>query len=65
MTVGHGRKTVVLISGNGTNLQAIIDAIQANELSICLVNVLSDRPEAYGLERARAAGVPTYRRRLP
>jgi phosphoribosylglycinamide formyltransferase-1 len=59
MTVGHGRKTIVLISGNGTNLQAIIDAIQANELSICLVNVLSDCPEAYGLERARAAGVPT------
>ena len=49
MTVGHGRKTIVLISGNGTNLQAIIDAIQANELSICLVNVLSYCPEAYGL----------------
>jgi phosphoribosylglycinamide formyltransferase-1 len=59
MTVGHGLKTVVLISGNGTNLQAIIDAQQAGHLSVDLASVLSDCPEAYGLERARAAGIPT------
>ncbi len=59
MTVGHGLKTVVLISGNGTNLQAIIDAIQAGRLSVGLAGVLSDCPEAYGLERAHAAGIPT------
>jgi len=59
MTVGHGLKTGVLISGNGTNLQAIIDAIQAGRLSVGLAGVLSDCPEAYGLERAHAAGIPT------
>ena len=46
MTVGHGLKTVALISGNGTNLQAIIDAIQSGCLSVGLAGVLSDCPEA-------------------
>ena len=59
MTVGHGLKTVVLISGNGTNLQAIIDEQQAGHISVDLAGVLSDCPEAYGLERARTAGIPT------
>lgn len=47
-------RVAVLISGSGTNLQAIIDA----QLDIELVSVLSDRPDAYGLTRARDAGIP-------
>ena len=48
----------VLISGGGTNLQAIIDAIAAGDLNVRIVKVLSSRPDAYGLERAAAAGIP-------
>jgi len=49
---------VVLISGGGTNLQAIIDAAQQG-LPIEIRAVISNRPDAYGLERARRAGIPT------
>ena len=52
-------KIGVLISGSGTNLQAIIDAIAHEGLNVEIVKVLSSRPDAYGLERARAAGIPT------
>lgn len=48
----------VLISGNGSNLQAIIDAIAAG-LPAKIKLVISDKAEAYGLERARLAGIPT------
>lgn len=50
-------KVGVLISGSGTNLQAIIDAA-AEGLPIEVVHVVSSRPDAYGIERARAAGIP-------
>jgi phosphoribosylglycinamide formyltransferase-1 len=49
----------VLISGRGSNLQAIIDAIDAGELDATIAVVISNRPGAAGLERARAAGIPT------
>jgi phosphoribosylglycinamide formyltransferase-1 len=49
---------VVLISGAGTNLQAIIDEIAAGRLPVRLAAVISNRPDAPGLERARRAGVP-------
>ncbi|MGE0681727.1 MAG: phosphoribosylglycinamide formyltransferase [Candidatus Binatia bacterium] len=49
----------ILISGSGTNLQAIIDAIQQGELTATIKVVISNRAEAYGLERARAHGIPT------
>lgn len=52
-------KIVVLISGNGSNLQAIIDAI-AKGLPAKIAAVISNRPEAYGLERAKKAGIPAY-----
>ena len=56
---GTGRlRVAVLISGSGTNLQAIIDAVAAQDLPAELVAVLSDRPDAYGLQRARIAGIP-------
>lgn len=48
----------VLISGSGTNLQAMIDAIAAGKANARIVKVLSSRPDAYGLERAKAAGIP-------
>lgn len=47
----------VLISGSGTNLQAIFNAIEAGTLDARVALVLSNKEEAYGLERARAAGV--------
>lgn len=51
---------VVLISGNGSNLQAILDATAAGSLPIEVRAVISNRADAYGLERARAAGVPAH-----
>lgn len=48
---------VVLISGSGTNLQALIDKTQSGDLPITLSAVISNRPNAYGLERAKQAGI--------
>jgi phosphoribosylglycinamide formyltransferase-1 len=47
----------VLISGSGTNLQAIIDAIEAKRLAAEIRVVISNRREAFGLERARRHGI--------
>lgn len=47
----------VLISGSGTNLQALIDARAASRLDIDIVHVISDVPDAAGLDRARGAGI--------
>jgi len=49
----------VLISGSGSNLQALIDAQQAGELSADLRVVVSNRADAYGLTRAEQAGIET------
>lgn len=51
-------RLVVLISGNGSNLQALLDASAAGDLPADIAGVISNRPEAFGLERARRAGVP-------
>ena len=51
-------KIGVLLSGSGTNLQAIIDAVRDEGLPVDIVKVISSRPDAYGIERARAAGIP-------
>lgn len=53
------QKIAVLISGNGTNLQAIIDAIRAGRLDAEIPVVVSNRKQAYGLKRAQKAGIPT------
>jgi phosphoribosylglycinamide formyltransferase-1 len=50
-------KLCVLISGNGSNLQAIIDEITAGRLNAQISGVISNRPNAYGLERAKEAGI--------
>jgi phosphoribosylglycinamide formyltransferase-1 len=49
----------VLISGDGTNLQAIIDAIEAKRLDAAIKLVLSNKGDAYGLTRARNHAIPT------
>lgn len=48
----------VLISGGGTNLQAIIDASRGGQLDADVVVVIANHEGAYGLERARKAGIP-------
>jgi phosphoribosylglycinamide formyltransferase-1 len=53
------RRIAVLISGRGTNLQAIIGAIAEGRLEATLAVVISNRADAQGLERARRAGVDT------
>ncbi len=51
-------RLAVLISGNGSNLQAIIDACASGELAAEVVAVVSNRLDAFGLERARRANIP-------
>jgi phosphoribosylglycinamide formyltransferase-1 len=54
-------KTAVLVSGGGTNLQAIIDARIFGEIKNCeLTAVISSNPTAYALSRAEFAGIPTF-----
>jgi formyltetrahydrofolate-dependent phosphoribosylglycinamide formyltransferase len=50
-------RLVVLISGNGSNLQAILDACASGELPASVVCVISNKADAYGLVRAKNAGV--------
>jgi phosphoribosylglycinamide formyltransferase 1 len=54
-----GFRIVVLASGGGTNLQAILDQLHGGEEGIEVVAVASDKPDARALERAREAGVET------
>lgn len=53
-------RLVVLASGSGTNLQALLDAAADPEYGARVVAVGADRPAAGGLERAERAGVPTF-----
>ncbi|MBL8100236.1 MAG: phosphoribosylglycinamide formyltransferase [Anaerolineales bacterium] len=50
-------RLVVLISGNGSNLQAILDACKSGELDAIVVCVISNKADAYGLVRAKNAGI--------
>ena len=52
-------KAVVLISGSGSNLQAFIDQIQSDNLALEIALVISNKSDAYGLERAHKANIPT------
>ena len=52
-------RLAVLISGSGTNLQAIIDAVRMRVLPAEIVVVVSNRKDAFGLQRAAKAGIPT------
>lgn len=53
------KKIVVLISGQGMNLQAIIDACKSGFIPAQICAVISNKAEAYGLERAKTAEIPT------
>lgn len=53
------RRLGVLISGRGTNLQAIIDAVGQRHLDATIAVVISNRADAAGLDRASAAGIET------
>jgi phosphoribosylglycinamide formyltransferase-1 len=58
VTARAGSRSIgVLISGRGSNLQSIIDAIAAGRLDATIAIVISNRADAQGLERARAAGI--------
>lgn len=59
------QRLAVLISGYGSNLQAILDACQSGALPAQVAAVIADKPGAYGLERARLAGVPALARPKP
>lgn len=52
-------KVAVLISGRGSNLQALIDACAATDFPAHIGLVISNVPDVYGLDRAAAAGIPT------
>jgi phosphoribosylglycinamide formyltransferase-1 len=58
MSSADNLRVAVLVSGSGTNLQAIIDANVGCNLGIDIVGVISDRPEAFGLQRALDANIP-------
>ena len=55
----------MLVSGSGTLLQALIDEVDDGRLPVDIVAVGADRASAYGLVRARQAGVPTFVHPLP
>lgn len=52
-------KLGVLISGSGTNLQALIDRIAEGKLDASIELVIASRPDAYGIQRAKEAGIQT------
>lgn len=54
------KNIVVLISGNGSNLQAIIDACEQNKINGTIRAVFSNKADAFGLERAREANIPAH-----
>ena len=53
------KRAAVLISGRGSNMTALIEAAKADDYPAVIALVVSNRPDAPGLERARDAGIPT------
>ena len=53
-------RIVVLVSGTGSNLQAVIDAVKSGALDVEIAAVGADRPGTFGVERSAAAGIPTF-----
>jgi phosphoribosylglycinamide formyltransferase 1 len=51
--------TAIFVSGSGTNLQAVLDAVRSGTLPLDLKLVVSSKPAVFALERAKRAGVPT------
>lgn len=59
------KRVVVLLSGSGTLLQALLDAVASGDVDAQVVAVISDQPNCHGLERARRAGIPALAHPLP
>jgi phosphoribosylglycinamide formyltransferase-1 len=59
MTEKSTCRLAVLVSGNGTNLQALIDSIAAGELNAVITCVISNKPDAFALQRAEQHHIPT------
>ncbi len=59
-TLDNACRVVVLISGSGSNLQALIDGQIAGELPIRIEAVISNQPDVYGIERAQKHNIPTH-----
>ncbi|MEF9958909.1 MAG: phosphoribosylglycinamide formyltransferase [Niameybacter sp.] len=55
-----GLRIAVLVSGSGSNLQSIIDAVANHTLTSQIVSVISNKEGAFGLERARQSNIPAY-----
>lgn len=53
------KKLVILVSGNGSNLQAVIDAVQTGEIAYSIEAVVSNKKDAFALKRAELAGIKT------
>ncbi len=53
-------RVLAMVSGNGTNLQALLDRVRSGALPIDVVGVISNNAQAYANERARNAGVPVF-----
>lgn len=54
------KRIIVLVSGNGSNLQAIINACQNNLINGKIVAVISNKPDVYSLIRAKQANIPSH-----
>tara|TARA_B100000900_G_scaffold164974_1_gene140057 strand:+ start:91 stop:756 length:666 start_codon:yes stop_codon:yes gene_type:complete len=54
------KKAVVLLSGNGSNFQAILDSITADEIALEISSVISNVSGARGVDRAKTHGIPTH-----
>jgi len=53
-----GIRLAILASGNGSNFQAIVDAVESGELKARIVQLISDKPQCYALQRAQKHGIP-------
>lgn len=56
----HNRKIGVLVSGRGSNFQAVLDKIKADKLPVEIAVVISDKEDAYALTRAAEAGIANF-----
>ena len=54
------KRAAVFVSGNGTNLEALLKRQEAGDLEAQIVTVISDRPDAFGLTRARDHGIYSH-----
>lgn len=53
-------KIIVFASGRGSDFQSIIDANRLGKINVTIVGMITDNPQAYAIERARAAGIPSF-----